>query len=156
MQTDKTALREKSKLIRYGMSQNEVMAKSHIINKKLLDEILWGEIKTILAYRPIADLNEVSLALENRQGAEIRFIGKSKNQNLPDRTYDLIIVPTLAFDKDNYRLGWGGGFYDRLLATQPQALKIGLCFANGFVKEGLPHEPHDIRLDKIITEQGII
>jgi 5-formyltetrahydrofolate cyclo-ligase len=66
--------------------------------------------------------------------------------------FDLILVPCLAFDKDNYRLGWGGGFYDRFLAAQPKALKIGLCYQNGFVKEGLTHQPHDIPLDKIITE----
>jgi len=38
------------------------------------------------------------------------------------------------------------------LAGQPRAFKVGLCFQNGFIEQGLPRESHDIPLDKIITE----
>ena len=60
------------------------------------------------------------------------------------------IVPGLAFTKDGKRLGYGGGWYDRLLANEKGTLKIGV--AHEFqVLEDLPHEPHDILLDRVVT-----
>ena len=61
------------------------------------------------------------------------------------------ILPGLAFTNDGKRLGYGGGWYDRLLASAYKgSLKIGV--AHGFqIVEDLPCEPHDIRLDRIVT-----
>ncbi len=70
---------------------------------------------------------------------------------LPTHVYDVIIVPVLGFDTDGYRLGLGKGWYDRFLATQPQALKIGLAYRWARLTQ-LPHEPHDMPLDMILTE----
>lgn len=70
--------------------------------------------------------------------------------------FDLIVVPCLGFDEDRYRLGYGGGYYDRLLYTQTSATTIGLAFWAGYVTEGLPHEPHDIPLRRIITEETML
>lgn len=65
---------------------------------------------------------------------------------------DLIVVPGLAFTRSGLRLGRGGGYYDRLLAQlSPRCMKIGVCFETQIVPE-LPIEPHDIRLDAVITE----
>ena len=63
------------------------------------------------------------------------------------------IVPGLAFTADGKRLGYGGGWYDRLLSSaRIDSLKIGV--AHGFQVVGdLPSEPHDIRLDRIVTER---
>jgi 5-formyltetrahydrofolate cyclo-ligase len=67
-----------------------------------------------------------------------------------DYRFDLIIVPVVGFDAQNNRLGLGKGYYDRFLATQPTAQKIGLSYRWARV-ESLPYEPHDIKLDKVIT-----
>lgn len=64
-----------------------------------------------------------------------------------------IVVPVLGFDEEGYRLGYGGGYYDRFLKMYPKALTIGLSFQFGLLKEGFSHESHDIPLDMIITEQ---
>ncbi len=72
-----------------------------------------------------------------------------------DEQFEVIIVPLLGFDEAGYRLGYGGGFYDRFLATQPQALTIGLGFEQSLVT-GFPREAHDIPLQMIITEQRLI
>lgn len=64
---------------------------------------------------------------------------------------DLIIVPMLGGDLSCYRLGFGGGFYDRMLA-KTDAAKVGLCYDFGIVETIFP-EKHDIPLDKIITER---
>ncbi len=62
------------------------------------------------------------------------------------------IVPGLAFTASGSRLGFGGGWYDRFLSLSRRgALKIGVAHAFQLVEE-LPEEPHDIRLDRIITD----
>jgi 5-formyltetrahydrofolate cyclo-ligase len=158
MAQTKEKLRTKYKAIRLGMGPRTIEEDSLTICRKLFREIDWGKVKTISVYEPIKDLNEVDIlpfieAVEYKYPkVKIRQLGKSKTQKIPKRKFDLIIVPCLAFDKQNYRLGWGGGFYDRFLAAQPQATAIGVCFQNGFVIRGLPNELHDFSLNKIITE----
>lgn len=66
---------------------------------------------------------------------------------------DLIVTPLVGFDRCGYRLGQGGGYYDRTFAVIPQVLRIGLAFAGQEV-ERLPVEDHDIRLHGILTENG--
>lgn len=68
--------------------------------------------------------------------------------------WDLTIVPLLAFDRSGYRLGYGKGYYDRLLAIAPTPT-IGVAFADQEV-EHVPHEPHDIPLHWIVTEREVI
>ena len=65
---------------------------------------------------------------------------------------DIILLPVLAFDKHGGRLGRGGGFYDRACATQ-SAYRIGLSFA-AQEQAHIPMQPHDVRLDGIVTERG--
>ncbi|WP_322487552.1 5-formyltetrahydrofolate cyclo-ligase [Chloroflexus sp.] len=67
--------------------------------------------------------------------------------------WSLTIVPLLAFDRELYRLGYGGGFYDALLTTAP-TIAVGVAFAVQEVAR-LPREPHDIRLDLVVCEDGI-
>jgi 5-formyltetrahydrofolate cyclo-ligase len=69
----------------------------------------------------------------------------------------LLLVPLLAFDTSGHRLGYGGGFYDRTLHAfrSGSAIRaIGVAYA-GQETASLPHEPHDIALDGILTEQGL-
>ena len=61
------------------------------------------------------------------------------------------LVPGLAFTRDGKRLGYGGGWYDRLLAeVSTDALKFGIAHAFQVVDE-LPSEPHDILLSKVVV-----
>jgi 5-formyltetrahydrofolate cyclo-ligase len=68
---------------------------------------------------------------------------------------DLIIAPMLAFDRSMHRLGQGGGHYDRTFAEYPDAPRVGLAWS---VQEtgAVPVQPHDIKLDMIVTESEII
>ena len=68
---------------------------------------------------------------------------------------DLLLVPLLAFDGQCRRLGYGGGFYDRTLAALPSRIAIGCAFAAQRV-DCVTAEAHDIRLDAIATERGLI
>jgi 5-formyltetrahydrofolate cyclo-ligase len=158
MDTDKSSLRQKYKEIRLNMDRAEVEKKSQLICRRLLKEVDWASIKNLSAFQPITKLNEVDikpLLADLRQDypeIKITLLGQTTAEDIPQEKFDFILVPVLAFDKHNYRLGWGSGFYDQFLAEQPQSLKTGICFANGFVAGDLPHELHDIPLDKIVTE----
>ena len=68
----------------------------------------------------------------------------------PPSRPSVLLVPLLAFDAEGYRLGYGGGFYDRTLAAI-NARAIGIAFAGQEVT-ALPREPHDRALDAVLTE----
>ena len=68
---------------------------------------------------------------------------------------DYLLVPLLAFDRRGYRLGYGGGFYDRTLAGLPGAVAVGCAFAAQELDE-VPVGPYDVRLAAIATELGVI
>jgi len=63
---------------------------------------------------------------------------------------DVLLVPALCYDRQNYRLGQGGGYYDRYLTACP-ARSVGLGRA-ALLQERLPAEPHDVPVDLVITD----
>ncbi len=69
------------------------------------------------------------------------------------RRVNVVVVPGLAFDGEGFRLGYGGGVYDRLLKMTPKALHIGLYFGQQRVCH-LPRESHDRPLGAVVTENG--
>ncbi len=69
---------------------------------------------------------------------------------------DILIVPALAFDVNKYRLGYGGGFYDRFIKKlRKDALTIGIAF-DFQIFDDIPKESHDAKLDYVVTENRII
>ncbi|MBE7217610.1 MAG: 5-formyltetrahydrofolate cyclo-ligase [Caulobacteraceae bacterium] len=75
----------------------------------------------------------------------------------PEVTPDLVVTPLLAFDGTGARLGQGGGYYDRTLGAlraRGRVAALGLAYAGQEV-ERLPAEPHDQRLDAVLTEVGL-
>lgn len=65
------------------------------------------------------------------------------------RNLDLVVVPALMADKFGFRLGYGGGFYDRFL-VENNTVKTILPIAKELIVEELPHEEFDIKIDEII------
>lgn len=76
---------------------------------------------------------------------------------------DLVIIPGAGFDRDGNRLGYGGGYYDKLLSYESKQLSkadkhittIALAFEEQ-VGEDIPAEPHDIKVDIIVTDKRVI
>jgi 5-formyltetrahydrofolate cyclo-ligase len=76
---------------------------------------------------------------------------------------NILLVPLLAFDKQGYRLGYGGGYYDRTLKILRSKAKdknqklevIGVSYADQLV-ESVPHDEFDQRIDWVITEEGLV
>jgi 5-formyltetrahydrofolate cyclo-ligase len=73
----------------------------------------------------------------------------------PQAPPDIVLIPLLGFDRAGTRLGYGGGYYDRTLASLPKKPKlVGLAFAAQELPL-IPREPHDVALDVVITEAGV-
>lgn len=72
---------------------------------------------------------------------------------------DVIIVPGLAFDRHGGRLGYGGGYYDRFAEAVSSAggnpLWIGAGYESQVLIESVPSDPHDLRLDGLVTERQL-
>lgn len=102
-----------------------------------------GNELEILAFDP-KKLSKGAYNISEPDGKELHDIS----------TIDLIIVPAVALDKNGNRLGRGKGYYDKLLCSS-NAYKIGIIYDYQLVDE-IPHELHDIPMDMIITDKGIL
>ena len=68
----------------------------------------------------------------------------------------LLFVPCVGYGPGGVRLGYGGGFYDRTLATlQPRPFTVGLGYSHGWLPELTP-EPHDVPLDALLNDDGVV
>ena len=61
-----------------------------------------------------------------------------------------LLIPCLGFNAEGYRLGYGGGYYDRTLELPPRPRTLGIAYSNQEAQFG--HAPHDVPLDVIVTE----
>jgi 5,10-methenyltetrahydrofolate synthetase len=68
----------------------------------------------------------------------------------------LLFVACVVYGPGGYRLGYGGGFYDRTLPTlNPRPYTVGMGFTQGFLPDFEP-EPHDVPLDAILNDNGVV
>lgn len=167
----KSELRDSLRKSRLTMPVEERRAQSVAICAGLLRSVDWSAVRSLHCYEPIESLGEVdvtsfvadvkesypdlSIYTSRKLGGEWGIVSADSGEPVdPALRFDAVIVPMLGFDPRLHRIGFGGGYYDKFLAAQPQARKIGVCFEQGLVKR-LPREPHDVALDMIITENGI-
>jgi len=94
-------------------------------------------------------------------GDEMRQVQWGIREPLPDKPEvfpDIVLVPLLAFDAKGYRLGYGGGFYDRTLnklRARKSVRAVGIAYDELQV-DAVPHESYDERLDWVLTPSGPI
>lgn len=68
---------------------------------------------------------------------------------------ELLLVPCVGFGPGGLRLGYGGGFFDRTLATlSPRPFTVGVCYSHGYLP-WLEAEAHDIPMDALLTDEGV-
>jgi 5-formyltetrahydrofolate cyclo-ligase len=170
---------------RKSLRDSEHTSLSLAIQKNFLNSFSLKGIKNIALYMPAN--NEVSLEFLNKQTAifnkislpvvkpekQMQFIQPkagcefalnkfnilepTQGREIDINDHDIIIVPSVGVDKDGFRLGYGGGYYDRVLANQNSISKrpliIGLLF--GFQQiDAAFGESHDMKFDHIFTELG--
>ena len=149
-----TWYRSASKILFYVSFNNEVstheMIKDALLNGKTVLVPKCDTEKNTLCISHLihwADLEKGAYSiLEPRQDC-LRVV--------PVSSVDLIIVPGVVFDTKGNRIGYGKGFYDRLLQEAKNAYSIGLAFESQII-ESIPSEEHDEKVDIIITEDRII
>ena len=116
----------------------------------------WYRDKTLLL--PCVDGDD--LVLRQYTGPECMVAGEQFGIGEPDASLpaftaleriDLIIVPGVAFDSEGNRMGRGRGFYDRLLKSTPNAVKVGVAYDFQML-DTIPVEPHDVKMNRVITE----
>ena len=77
-------------------------------------------------------------------------------ERVPAASVDWVLVPGIAFDPSGGRLGYGGGYYDRLLPVLPaRAARVAGAFSAQIV-DAVPSAPHDITMDTVVTEAGVV
>ena len=74
---------------------------------------------------------------------------------IPPARIGVVLAPALTFDRQGRRLGWGMGYYDRLLARLAhRAPRVGVTL-DRLITESIPREPHDIPMTHLITDRGV-
>jgi 5-formyltetrahydrofolate cyclo-ligase len=76
------------------------------------------------------------------------------NETVEACNIDVIFVPGVAFDPYCHRLGYGKGYYDRLIRRYPDTLFVGVCL-DDFCIDELTFDPWDAQVDSVITQAGI-
>lgn len=105
-------------------------------------------------YKPSPHLSVHLLSTELERHPFGYLQPKENAEPISPEIIDLVLVPGLLFDKRGGRLGYGMGFYDRLLTQMPGALKLGITLER-FVYPDLPLDPFDILMTHLATESGI-
>lgn len=95
---------------------------------------------------------------ERKRGKGSLHIPQFGGKKIRAHRLHVLFVPLVGIDRQGYRLGQGGGYYDVSLAalkgrTRPQTVGVGFACQ---LCDALPHEPHDIQLDAFVCERGII
>jgi 5-formyltetrahydrofolate cyclo-ligase len=182
----KTAMRARAKARRGRIAAGTRRRAPDRVAKNLLRDIALPSGSVISAYWPLPDEldtgpllamlaaagHQVALPVVVASGAPLQFRRWRPGMQLcrggfgvlvpPDDAEvvepRIVLAPLLAFDDHGYRLGYGGGYYDRTLrarrAGQELFLAIGLAFAEQEVAE-VPHGPNDERLDWLVTERDV-
>jgi len=134
----------------YISKGSEVCTKEMILNAQKINK------KIFIPY--INKTNSMKLSeLKNYDNLKEGYFGVLEPLNpkpYPSNKIELIIIPGIVFDKKGYRLGYGMGYYDKFLKGL-KTTKVGLAF-DFQVIESIPGEPHDMKMDYIITNKKII
>ena len=100
------------------------------------------------------EIKDMSELMQGYMGISEPSVSEGKLTRFDD--IDLIIIPGAAFDVSGNRLGYGAGFYDRLLAGMKNKIPVIAPAYEEQIIENIPSEPHDVRVDKIVTDMRVI
>lgn len=146
-----------AKTIMLYLDFNNEVATDNLITKLLnLEKIVASPI-TLKEERKLIPSQIIDLENGIQYGAyNIREPKPDCSPEIAIKDLDVVIVPAVAYDKNCYRLGYGGGFYDRFLENlREDTVTIGIAFDLQVFDE-VPKEDHDAQLDYIVTESKII
>lgn len=174
---DKKELRAQIRALKRAMTEEQIVQSSARLGELFVQTAQYKQAKTIYGYLPynqevrtVPMLEQAlrdgkKVAVPKCYGDEMRFIymdDLSKVEagyaNIPEPIADdpvaddktaLVLIPGMAFTKNGDRMGYGGGFYDKFLAAEPDHPTVALCYAFQMV-ESLPTEEYDIPVDCVL------
>jgi 5-formyltetrahydrofolate cyclo-ligase len=135
----------------YVDMRNEVMTKT-AINKAIAE----GKRVVVPRVKKGYGLLAIEIqSLEELSPGTFGVMEPPEKEEIVLKDIDIVVVPGVAFDKNGYRIGYGAGYYDNFLPRlKSDAKKIAVAFELQ-LRESIPTESHDVKMDMIITEQGI-
>jgi len=177
---DKTILRKQLIAARMALNSGQAMAASQAVCAHLAEWPVFQQAQTVLAY--LAFANEVSLqalidahpekvwalprTLSRGQLVIHRYVPGNLERHswgmmqpsadaplVPLESIDLVLAPGVGFDKQGGRLGFGGGYYDRLL-PQLEAVCIGISY-HETCRPAVPTDEHDCRMEWLAVPDGL-
>ena len=165
---NKTALRVRAKSIRKNL---DITSLSNTAVQKIRELAPYKAAKNVLIFYPLKyEINVLEL-LKDDKNFYLPKVFEDKllvcpycdkleksylniyepcSEPINPKIIDLVIVPGLMVDKKNYRLGYGGGFYDRFLVSNPQIVSV-LPISKDLIVENLPIEEFDIPINYVIS-----
>ncbi|MBA2410086.1 MAG: 5-formyltetrahydrofolate cyclo-ligase [Gammaproteobacteria bacterium] len=141
--------------------------RSEVRTRHVIGDAVNSDKKIVVPYCTVDEEGENKLGLWLLESMDELVVGKwkileppkdrwgEKGKEVEPEALDLVMVPGVGFDRRGGRMGNGQGYYDRLLeSARPDAPLIALCFESQMFPEILVG-PHDIFMDKVITEKDI-
>lgn len=174
----KQALRAQMRQQKLALTPREIAEKSNVLCRMVLEHPSYRKVSAIYGYLPFnqevnlrpllqqALIDGKQVALPKCYGTEMRFILISDLSQVrpsafgaPEPIDDapiardetaLVIVPGLVFDRRGYRIGYGGGYYDRFLNQEPNHPTLSVCYAFQVLPQ-LEPEQHDIPVQTLLS-----
>ena len=140
----------------YASIRDEVQTASAIENglagqQRLSLPVVVGDNLELFEIRSMDELQPGSFRVPEPSSA----VRQDSARSVPPSSVDLIVVPGLGFDEYGGRIGYGRGFYDRLLAAAPQAVTVALAYECQ-IMEKVPMAEADVRVQFVVTEDRVI
>lgn len=180
----KRALRREVRALRDGLPRQERRRKDVAIADRLLDLRELQGARTVMAFASFGSEVGTAAILERLDAAGIRIalprvvqgeivpvafrpgdeVGASDlgapepvgGEVVSDAEIDVVVTPGLAFDRQGFRTGYGGGYYDRFFRrVRAEAFRVGVCYEIQLVAE-VPRGAVDLPVDAVVTERRVI
>lgn len=181
----KKDFRKKMLQARYELTEKQVIEKSRAITKTLINSDLFKKQSTVMLYMdfrnevktdrliefilkehrlvlPKVNMKTMTMTLHWIKDisqlirSDYGILEPTDEHQVEPHEIDLILAPGVAFDIQGYRLGYGGGFYDRLLEKKNRCTMVIALAFDCQVTESVPKEDHDFQMDGIITESKVM
>ena len=174
---DKKELRRSIRERKRAMTEEEIVQRSEKLGKLFVQSEAYKNAKTIYGYLPynqeVRTVPMLEQALKDGKkvavpkvyGDEMKFLylddlskvskgyagipAPIADEPVADDETALVLMPGLAFDPAGHRIGYGGGFYDKFLAAEPNHPTLALCYEFQMLPE-LHTEEHDIPVDTVL------
>lgn len=178
----KKQIRKSCRELRTSLGENYRQKASLVICKHLETWTLFQKSEVILVYLPMRGEVDLLPLLKNNtdkswlvpritENGSMRFHSYDPDRLIrhqygmlepdpslpiiPANQVELVLTPGLAYDLHGWRLGYGGGFYDRFLSQQKDCIRMGVTF-QALLQPELPHNEYDMPMQYLVTEDGVI